>query len=190
MGPDRAPPPSVPVDLGLDPAAPVTLRALRPRGKVEEGFLINYGGQLMAHFSHTRKPTLDRDSVAAMLTAVQAFIRDTFAVASEGGLRHMDFGQRRLLIRRGSYSYLAVVVKGRTPGGLPKRMEETLAQIEETYKTVMVDWSGSLDEMAGASVMLAAGVLVGRRRKALRRLGQGCVRGLGRLKRGCLGLLR
>ncbi len=142
---------------------------LLPRGRVDEAFLVDYGGTLVAHFSRTIKPDKDRQLVAAMLTAVQAFIRDAFATAKEGELRHMDFGERKLFIGRGKQAYLAVVVRGRTPLGLRRNMTESLRSIEAAYGEALAHWSGSMAAVAGADEMLSKG-LFGNGHGLLRRL--------------------
>ncbi len=134
---------------------------LRPRGQIMEMFLVSYGGLLMAHLSNTLTPDRDRDILASMLTAIQDFIREAFAKSKEGPLRQMDFGQHRILIQRGAYSYLAVVTRGRTPVGLPKRMKATLGKIEGGFKEVMARWGGDTAEMAGADDLLSEGLLGG-----------------------------
>jgi hypothetical protein len=84
-----------------------------------------------------------------MLKAVQAFIRDDFDTDKEGELRHMDFGERKLFIRRGRQAYLAVVVRGGSPVGLRRSMTKSLASIEATYGAVLAHWSGNMADVAG-----------------------------------------
>ena len=69
----------IPFALGLLFGIPVLVALVaRPKGRVEEVFLVSQGGTLISHFSRTLKPHGDRDILAAMLTAVQSFIRDSF----------------------------------------------------------------------------------------------------------------
>jgi hypothetical protein len=108
------------------------------RGKLEEVFLVSYSGILLAHLSNTMKAERDRDLLTGMLTAVQDFIRDSFVTSDEGELRRMDFGDRTILIRRGTHSYLAAVVRGRAPLGLQRKLEETLGKLEKAFPESMV----------------------------------------------------
>jgi len=103
------------------------------RGKLEEVFLVGYSGILLAHLSNSMKAERDRDLLTGMLTAVQDFIRDSFVTSQEGELRRMDFGERMIHITRGAHSYLAAVVRGRTPLGLQGKMEDTLGKLEKAF---------------------------------------------------------
>ena len=136
----------------------VVLALSRPEG-VEEVFLVHDSGLLLVHFSKTVRPEKDRDIVVGMLTAVQGFIRDVFAKGTESGLRMLDFGDRRILIFKGSHSYLALVVRGRVPLGLTGRMRRTLVSLEERYQVAINRWNGNADSLAGADDVLLEGLL-------------------------------
>ncbi len=136
----------------------VVLGLSRPEG-VEEVFLVHDSGLLLVHFSKTVRPEKDRDIVVGMLTAVQGFIKEAFSKSSLDDLRMMDFGDRKILIRKGTHSYLALVVRGRTPFGLPGRMKRTLEHVERTYREAIEKWNGSADGIAGADDLLLAGLL-------------------------------
>jgi len=136
----------------------VVLALSRPEG-VEEVFLVHDSGLLLVHFSKTIRGEKDRDIVVGMLTAVQGFIREAFAKGSADDLRMMDFGDRKILIRKGSYSYLALVIRGRAPLGLPGRMRRSLEHVERTYRTAIEKWNGSAEGLAGADDLLLEGLL-------------------------------
>ena len=133
--------------VGFVVAALVVL--IRKRVTIEEVFLVSHAGILLAHMSYALKHDRDRDLVSGMLTAVQDFIRDSFVPSLEGGLRSMDFGQRRILIRRGSASYLAIVLRGRTPSSLPKKMDETLRKFEAAFPQIADQVDGNMMDSAG-----------------------------------------
>ncbi len=136
----------------------VVLALSRPEG-VEEVFLVHDSGLLLVHFSTTVRPDKDRDIVIGMLTAVQDFIREALAKDKDGGLKMMDFGDQRILICKGTYSYLAVLLRGRFPLGLAKRMRRTLEAVEGTYREAIEKWNGSADGLAGADDLLLEGLL-------------------------------
>lgn len=101
---------------------------------IEEAFLVSHSGILLAHTPyHPAKYARDRDSMAAMLTAVQDFIRDSFAVAQEGALQSMNFGQRKIVVRGGTSAYIAVILRGPVTSSLPKKMDETLRKLGEWF---------------------------------------------------------
>lgn len=137
----------------------VAILVLRPKGRLEEVFLVSRAGTLISHFSRTLKPQHDRDILAGMLTAVQSFIKDSFDPRVAGELKELDLGRRTILIQRGADTYLAVVVAGRPPAGLPRRMKATLVRVEDAYHDVLVDWAGDADEVSGADRLLSQGLL-------------------------------
>lgn len=136
----------------------VVLALSRPEG-VEEVFLVHDSGLLLVHFSKTVRPEKDRDIVVGMLTAVQGFIREAFSKGSAQDLRMMDFGDRKIQICKGTYSYLAVLVRGRAPLGLAKRMRRTLERVERQYREAIAKWNGSAEGLAGADDLLLEGLL-------------------------------
>ncbi len=136
----------------------VVLALSRPEG-VEEVFLVHDSGLLLVHFSKTVRPEKDRDIVIGMLTAVQGFIRDAFSSGSPRDLRMLDFGDRKIVICKGTYSYLALLVRGRVPLGLEKRMRRTIEHVEQTYQRAIEKWNGSAEGLAGADEILIEGLL-------------------------------
>ncbi len=130
-----------------------------PRGRLEQVFLVDNGGTLVAHLATSDNGNMDRDIFVGMLTAVQAFVRDSFAEAKEGELKRMDFGPRKMYIRRGSHSYLVAVLNGRTPPTLRRKMQRTLARVEEKYGEILANWSGDTNLVEGTTELLSAGLI-------------------------------
>jgi len=160
----------IPFALGLLFGIPLLVALVaRPKGRVEEVFLVSQGGMLISHFSRTLKPHHDRDILAAMLTAVQSFIRDSFDPRENGGLQELAFGRRKILIRQGAHTFLAVVIAGRASPGLARQMKTTLFRVEDAYADVLADWSGYVDEVVGADRILAQDLVESRGSRALRR---------------------
>jgi len=162
---------SIPLGFGLllGIALVAVVVVARRSGRVEEVFLVSQGGMLISHFSRTLKPHRDRDILAAMLTAVQSFIRDSFDPRENGGLKELAFGRRKILIRQGAHAFLAVVIAGRASAGLARQMKTTLFRVEDAYADVLADWSGYLDEVVGADRILARDLVESRGARALRR---------------------
>lgn len=133
-----------------------------PRGGVDEVFLVHDSGLLLVHFSKTLRPEKDRDVLVGMLTVVQTFVKDAFSKGPGAGLREMDFGDRKLLICKGSYGYLAVLIQGRAPLGMARRMRAAIAEVEGTYRQAIAGWDGSTDALSGADDILVAILLAGR----------------------------
>ncbi len=51
----------------------------RSKGSIEDVFVVDYGGTLIAHRSKSLMPYGDEDLVVSMFTAVQDFVRHTFS---------------------------------------------------------------------------------------------------------------
>lgn len=145
--------------LGVALAVPPVLFLARKRGHLEEVFLVGFSGILLAHLSNTIKSERDRDLLTGMLTAVQDFIRESFATSAEGGLQRMDFGERTINIHRGGHSYLAAVVRGRTPFGLRRKMEETLRKLEDKYTNSLLNGTVDGRLLDGAGELLSKEML-------------------------------
>ena len=135
-------------------AIPFVLLALRNRDSVDEVFLVHQSGLLMVHLSKSLKAEKDRDVLVGMLTAVQSFILEAFAKGPSRELRQMDFGKRRILLRKGSYSYLAVIVRGRRPAAFTHRMRRALGKVERAYWRVIASWDGRSEGLEGADDLL------------------------------------
>ncbi len=135
-------------------AIPLSLLALRNRDAVDEVFLVHKSGLLLVHLSKSLKAEKDRDVLVGMLTAVQSFILEAFAKGPSRELRQMDFGKRKILLRKGFHSYLAVIVRGRRPAVFTHRMRRALGEVERTYWRVIATWDGSSEGLEGADDLL------------------------------------
>ncbi len=123
------------------------------RGKyeVEELFLV-YGesGNLISHNYQGEKELEDRDIMASMFTAVQDFISDAFDSEdhTKVPLKVMEIGDKKVMIERGEYTYLAAVFRGGT-WLLASRIKKTVANLETEYGDKLKDWDGDLDDLKG-----------------------------------------
>jgi hypothetical protein len=128
------------------------------RGKyeVEELFLV-YGesGNLISHNFQGEKELEDRDIMASMFTAVQDFISDAFDSEdhTKVPLKVMEIGDKKVMIERGEYTYLAAVFRGGT-WLLASRIKKTVANLETEYGDKLKDWDGVLDDFKGIDIHL------------------------------------
>lgn len=134
--------------------------ALRRRDKatevnVEEVFVIDGGGTLLAHRSNSILQYKDEDLVVAMLTAIQKYIEDVFSYGQGDTIRGLEFGERRILIEGGESHYVAIVYRGEDlTGQLRQRGSALVARIEEQFGTILADWNGDTDEIRGIAALL------------------------------------
>jgi hypothetical protein len=123
------------------------------RGKyeVEELFLV-YGesGNLISHSYRGEKELKDRDIMASMFTAVQDFISDSFDPEDHAKvpLKIMEIGDRKVMIERGEYTYLAAVFMGGT-WRMASKIKAAVVNLEAEYGDELKDWSGALEDLEG-----------------------------------------
>ncbi|MDI6917772.1 MAG: tetratricopeptide repeat protein, partial [Thermoplasmatales archaeon] len=114
---------------------------------VEEVFLINRAGMVMAHESKTERG-IDSDIVGGMLTAVQDFVKDSFAdKASVSGLARLDYGDRKILIEQGRTVFMAAVISGQESDEIRNDMKNMVGIIEKDYADVVEKWKGDISKL-------------------------------------------
>jgi uncharacterized repeat protein (TIGR01451 family) len=162
---DRGSPLGIAIPIQASPPSPLTLGLLAALGtasailvyllvagrkepEVEEVLLIHREGLLLAQASRERIHGKDRDILAGSLVAIQAFIKDAFQTETERDLERMDLGEYKILIRRGSYAFLVVAVKGSPTRRTGARLQAALERLESEHADVLAGWMGNMDEMA------------------------------------------
>jgi len=152
--------------------AVLAYRTLKYRYYVKEVFLLsNVGGLLLSHVSAGDTRTVDEMIVGGMLSAVQDFVKDSFAsggqqASVEGldvsvkddarGLGRLEYEDFQIIIERGQWAYLAVVIEGYDSPKLRKRMQLVLGEVETQYGDVLSDWDGDMDKIRGTTAIVAA----------------------------------
>jgi hypothetical protein len=118
---------------------------------VEELFLV-YGesGNLISHNYQGEKELIDRDIMASMFTAVQDFISDSFDPEdpTKVPLKVMEIGDKKIMIERGEYTYLAAVFRGGS-WRLASKIKAAVANLETEYGDKLRDWDGDMDVLKG-----------------------------------------
>lgn len=128
-------------------------RREKPVG-VEEVFVVDGGGTLIAHRSRTILQNQDEDLVVAMFTAIQAYIRNVFSRGTEERIRSLEFGDRKILIEPGRNHYVAVVFRGRRPGTLQEDLKALSRAIDEGFGEVLEGWKGDTEQVGGIDLLL------------------------------------
>ncbi|MBM4249075.1 MAG: hypothetical protein FJ149_06515 [Euryarchaeota archaeon] len=145
------------------PAAPVAARAGEEGLAVEDVFLIHLDGRLIHHATRRLATGVDSDILSSMLTAVTSFVKDALARTGDGQLGSLEYGDSKILLERGRWTYLAVVITGgREPGaggrdtpGLREEMRQALRNVESEYGPVLPQWDGSAASVSGCKRFLA-----------------------------------
>lgn len=126
--------------------------ATRHRTIIEEIFLLDRSGLLIRHATRRLRPEMDGDVLGGMLTAVQAFVKDSFH--AEGELNEIRHGEMRILIEGGQYLLLAAVLSRGLPGPVPGRMRVALDGIEAAFGSELRTWNGDVDKLLGTDLFL------------------------------------
>jgi OOP family OmpA-OmpF porin len=119
----------------------VILRTLIYR--VEQLFLIHkHTGLLLQHIVAPQVSTQDADMVSAMLTAIQDFVKDSFAIRQGDGLQSLQFGGLTIWVEESSHSLLAGVIRGIPPQELRLRFQDAIAKIERHFGQELDNFQG------------------------------------------------
>jgi len=136
----------------------------KSRFTAEEVFLIHTGGTLINHLSRHTKANVDDVIFSGMFTAVQEFIKDTFAQddqqcddldKNKWALDELKLGENKILIERSENAYLAVIFSGEGSKRLRRVVNRLLDQIESKYEQVLPTWDGNIRALAGTKEILS-----------------------------------
>jgi outer membrane protein OmpA-like peptidoglycan-associated protein len=143
------------------------MRSLRFR--VEEAFLIHREtGLLLSHAAATGAVVQDTDLVSGMLTAVQDFVRDSFAPGKSEELETMQVGEYTVWVLHGPLALLAGVVSGAAPPDLRNIFQRTLERVHAEFGNQLQHFSGDSQALSGAQPLLHS-CLLGSQSKAVTR---------------------
>lgn len=124
---------------------------------VEQVFLIQRAsGLLIHHVQRERAQGADSDAVSAMLNAIQDFVRDSFADASDGQLAEIEVGEFQVQVQHGPAAMLALAVRGVPRVALKQRARETLEQIHAQHSAALYEYRGDGEALAGVDAQLRA----------------------------------
>jgi len=121
---------------------------------VDEIFIIYNDGRMLGHSSRRLKPGMDDQVLSGMFVAIQDFVKDSFKDETSFTLRKMDFGERSVLIERGQYIFLAVILHATASKKVAARMKAVVDEIEDVFAVELLDWDGDLDAVRGVNDMV------------------------------------
>jgi hypothetical protein len=127
-----------------------------PKGfAIEDIFLMYNDGRLIQHTTRRIKADMDVDIFTSMLTALQAFVKDSMGRGTGSELGSMEFGGDKILLEKGKHVIVAVVITGGEPAGFRDEMKAAVKNVESEYGEVLKGWQGGAAELAGAKRFLA-----------------------------------
>lgn len=118
--------------------------------RVEEVFLLDTIGRVIAHAGTDDESGLDEDIVGSMLQALQDFVAESFRSEGES-LRRLEHGELLLVIERGRQAVLVLVLRGQERPEIREQLQLALDRIEREYGPTLERWDGDSSAFAGAS---------------------------------------
>lgn len=123
--------------------------------QVEQVFLIHREtGLLLRHVQADKAISKDPEIVSGMLTAIQDFIKDSFAIASEDTLDTLKLGELTVLVEHGPQAITALVVRGRLPCELRTLLLDTSETIHQQYASQFQAFNGDASLFATTEPLL------------------------------------
>jgi outer membrane protein OmpA-like peptidoglycan-associated protein len=124
--------------------------------RVEHVFLIHKeSGLLIEHVAADPAASRDPQLVSGMLSAIQDFVRDSFADAAGDEVDAMRLGELLIWRNDGPYAFLAAVIRGKPPESLRGRFGGTLAQIHVERRDALRRFDGDTAAFPGLRDQLA-----------------------------------
>ncbi|MFZ1291658.1 MAG: OmpA family protein [Melioribacteraceae bacterium] len=115
--------------------------------EMKEIFLIHEStGILISHVSSSIfQKTVDADLISGMLTAIKNFVSESFNTSSENqNLYEIQYGDSKIILERGRYSYLALVISGQEPTSLNSKLSELNIEIHKKYHKQLREFDGNV----------------------------------------------
>ena len=124
--------------------------------QVEQVFLIHRDtGLLLQHVLADTTIGNDPDMVSAMLTAIQDFTKDSFAVEQNSGLNSLKLDDLTVLIESGPQAVLAAVVRGAVPADIQSLLTKTIEGIHLKESRRLASYSGDSSQFEHLKPLLS-----------------------------------
>ena len=111
--------------------------------RVEQVFLIHREtGLLLCHRETEDIQKKSPDLVSSMLTAINDFVGDSFALEAERTLDSIEIGELSIWVEPGPDLILALAIRGEAPASLRGAMQETLEDIQHGHADALQAFAG------------------------------------------------
>jgi OOP family OmpA-OmpF porin len=139
----------------------VMLRTLIYR--VEQVLLVDRNsGLLLASVSAPGASTKDSDLISSMLTAIQAFIHDSFHLEEQDSIRQIHTGGFSLWVEPGTFAILAAAVRGNAPIEFHHTLRAAIDLIHEQIGAELREFQGESKSLAQRARPILEGCLQSR----------------------------
>ncbi len=125
--------------------------------RVEQVFLVHRERAVLLAHEGVRDSTFDNaDLVAAMLSAIQDFVKDSFGgQQDENVLSTLEFEDHIVWIERGPKMVLASVIRGSAPVQFRSTLQDTLNELHRTHREDLDSFSGDTAAFEASAPSLA-----------------------------------
>ncbi len=125
------------------------------RYDIKAAFVIYMDGTLIGAKVLPGEKVIDQDLFGATLDVIQNFMRTSFP-AFHGALSEIKLGEDILVVERGHYAYVTVVLHGEVNDQLRRHMRDLLLEYEHNNQPVLADWRGMPSEAIGTDALLGS----------------------------------
>ncbi len=125
------------------------------RYDIKAAFMIFTDGTLIGAKVRPGEKVIDQDLFSATLDVIQNFMRTSFPTL-RGSLSAIKHGDYTLVMERGKYAYLTVILQGEENDQLRRHMRDVLLQYERDNQPVLADWRGMPSEAIGTDAILGS----------------------------------
>ncbi|MBA5875457.1 MAG: OmpA family protein [Nitrospira sp. CR1.2] len=123
--------------------------------RVEQVFLIHsQTGLLLAHAAGDSVAVQDETLVSGMLSAIRAFVQDSFGAAPDQVLNTLRVGELTVWIEQGPVAILAAVIRGTPPEHFHVHLQDTLTRIHAAQADALARFEGDASNLAGVTPLL------------------------------------
>jgi len=131
------------------------------RYQVEQLFLIHReSGLLIEHVSCSEEIGRDQDAVSAMLTAIESFVRESFADENDADdrLDRVTVGDRIVYLEHGPHAIVASVVRGVATPAYREKLKQINEEVHAAYSRQLRYFSGREGDIDGLKNLLSQGL--------------------------------
>jgi len=128
--------------------------------RVEEVYLLDGIGRVIAHSGASDDSGIDQDIMGSMLQALSDFVSESFQADESRTLKKLEHGDLLLLIERGRNAVLALVVRGQERPEIREQLVGAIDLIENRFGSVLENWDGDLGRFEGAGEIIESLIVI------------------------------
>ncbi len=136
------------------------LRRKASRYDIKGAFLTYSDGTLIGSKLVPEERMIDADSFSATLDVIQNFMRTSFPTLRGKWLKSIRHGDYTLVMERGQFTFLTVVLGGEENDQLRQRIMDSLTQFEKSNRETLEKWRGVAKDAVGVDDLLTSLVAV------------------------------